>query len=47
MLGWQRKKGYAVSLQFLEILEKCGDINAVEKMKLKDVIEDGNGEPKV
>ena len=38
---------YAVSLQFLERLEKCGDINAVEKMKLKDVIEDVNGEPKV
>ena len=38
---------YAVSLQFLERLEKCEDINAVEKMKLKDVIEDVNGEPKV
>ena len=26
---------YAMSLQFLERLEKCGDINAVERMKLK------------
>ena len=36
-----------MSLQFFERLEKCRDINAVEKMKLKDVIEDVNGEPKV
>ena len=37
---------YAMSLQFLERLEKCGDINTVERMKLKDVIEDVNGNPK-
>ena len=37
---------YAMSLQFLERLEKCGDINAVERMKLKDVIEDVNSNPK-
>ena len=37
---------YAMSLQFLERLEKCGDINAVERMKLKDVIEDVDGNPK-
>ena len=30
---------YATSLQFLERLEKCGKIDAVERMKLKDVIE--------
>ena len=34
-------------MQFLEMLEKCGDINEVKKMKLKDLIEDVNGEPKV
>ena len=34
---------YAMSLQFLERLEKCGKINTIERMKLKDVIEDVNG----
>ena len=35
-----------MSLQFLERLEKCGDINAVEKMKLEDEKDDVNGNPK-
>ena len=38
---------YALSLQFLERLETNGKINAGEKLRLKDVIEDANGEPKV
>ena len=38
---------YAISLQFLERLESFGKINAVERMRLKDVIEDVNGNPKV
>ena len=29
---------YVVSLQFLERVQKCGDIKAIEKMQLKDVI---------
>ena len=33
---------YALSLQFLERLENCGKINAVECMRLRDVIEDVN-----
>ena len=37
---------YAMCLQLLERLGKYGDINAVERMKLKDVIEDVNGNPK-
>ena len=38
---------YAISLQFLERLENCGKINAVERMRLKGVTEDVNGNPKV
>ena len=37
---------YAMSLQFLEWLEKCGDINTVQRMTLKDVIEYMEGNPK-
>ena len=37
---------YAMSLQFLERIENCRKIIAVERMKLKDVIEDVNGNPK-
>ena len=34
-------------MQFLERLENCGEINVVEKLRLKDVIEDANGNPKL
>ena len=37
---------YALGLQFLERLEGCGDINEIEKLKLRDVIEDVNVNPK-
>ena len=37
---------YAISLQFFKRLENCWKINAVEHMRLKDVIEDVNGNPK-
>ena len=36
---------YAKSLQFLERLENCGKINVVECMRLRDVVEDVNGNP--
>ena len=35
---------YALSLQFVDRLEKDGKINAGEKLRLKDSIEDNNGE---
>ena len=38
---------YAVSLQFLGRLENCGKINVVKRMRLRDVIKDNNGNPKV
>ena len=37
---------YALSLQFLERLDNWGKINALGRMRLKDVIEDRNGNPK-
>ena len=37
---------YALSLQFVDRLEKSGKINTGEKLRLKDVIEDENGEPR-
>ena len=37
---------YELNLQFLERLESCGKINAVEPMRLKDVTDDVNGNPK-
>ena len=39
--------GNAISLQFLERLENCVKITAVESMKLRDVIEDVNGNPRL
>ena len=36
---------YVMSLQFLERLENCGQINAVDRIKLKDMMEDVNGNP--
>ena len=38
---------YALSLQFVERLEKDGKINSGEKLRLRDVIEDYAGEPRV
>ena len=35
-----------MSLQFLERLENCGRINAVKRIRLKDIIEDVYGNPK-
>ena len=37
---------YALSLQFVERLETIGKINSGEKARLKDVLEDINGNPK-
>ena len=45
-IGFVNNFRYALSLQFLERWEKCGDNNIVERMKLKDVIEDVNSNPK-
>ena len=44
-IGFINHFRYALTLQFLERLEKCGYINAVERMNLKDVIEDVDGKP--
>ena len=38
---------YALSVQFVDRLEKSSKINAGEKLRLKDVIEDNDGEPRV
>ena len=37
---------YGLSLLFIENLETGGKINIGEKMRLKDILEDINGEPK-
>ena len=37
---------YALSLQFVDRLEKSGKINTGEKLRLKDAMEDENGEPR-
>merc|ERR1712055_543954 len=37
---------YAVSTQFVERLEESGKINATEKLRLKDILEEPDGKPK-
>ena len=37
---------YTINPQFLERLDYCGKINAVEKIILKDMIEDIDGNPR-
>merc|ERR1712055_1001896 len=37
---------YAVSSQFVERLEESGKINATEKLRLKDILEEPDGKPK-
>jgi len=37
---------YAVSAQFVDRLEENGKINATEKLRLKDILEDQNGKPR-
>ena len=37
---------YALGLQFMERLKAGGKINSGEKMRLNDVLEDVDGEPK-
>merc|ERR1711905_98223 len=37
---------YALSAQFVERLEESGKINTTEKLRLKDILEDANGNPK-
>merc|ERR1712237_300771 len=37
---------YAVSAQFVDRLEENGKINATEKLRLKDILEDQDGKPK-
>ena len=37
---------YAVSAQFVDRLEENGKINATEKLRLKDILEDKDGKPK-
>ena len=38
---------YALSSQFIERLEAGGKINSGEKLRLKDILEDVDGNPKV
>merc|ERR1711905_72615 len=37
---------YALSSQFVDILEAGGKINSTEKLRLKDLLEDADGKPK-
>ena len=37
---------YAMSLLFVDRLEKNGEINSGEKLRIKDVMEDGDGNPR-
>merc|ERR1712055_789753 len=37
---------YAVSAQFVERLEESGKINATEKLRLKDILEEPDGQPR-
>merc|ERR1712090_22726 len=37
---------YAVAAQFVDRLEESGKINATEKLRLKDILEEPNGTPK-
>ena len=37
---------YALSAQFINRLEQSGKINSNEKLRLKDILEDVNGNPK-
>ena len=37
---------YAMGLQFLDRIEKCGNISNIERMKLKDFLEDEDGKPR-
>ena len=37
---------YALSAQFVDRLEESGKINSTEKLRLKDILEDADGNPK-
>merc|ERR1711984_24105 len=37
---------YAISAQFVDRLEEGGKINTTEKLRLKDILKDANGNPK-
>merc|ERR1712030_187114 len=37
---------YAMSAQFVDRLEENGKLNATEKLRLKDILEDKDGKPK-
>ena len=37
---------YAVTAQFVDRLEESGKINATEKLRLKDILEESDGRPK-
>ena len=45
-LNLEGRLQYAVSAQFVERLEENGKINATEKLRLKDILEDPDGKPK-
>ena len=41
-----RRLKYALSSQFVDRLEESGKINSTEKLRLKDILEDADGNPK-
>ena len=45
-LDLARRLEYAVSAQFVDRLEEGGKINTTEKLRLKDILEDAEGNPK-
>merc|ERR1711984_21943 len=45
-LDMARRLKYALSAQFVDRLEDGGKINTTEKLRLKDILEDANGNPK-
>jgi len=45
-LDLARRLEYAVSAQFVDRLEEGGKINTMEKLRLKDILEDAEGNPR-
>ena len=45
-LDLARRLKYALSSQFVDRLEESGKINPTEKLRLKDILEDADGNPK-
>ena len=46
-IGLAANLKYAISLQFVDRLEKSGKTSTVERLTFKNAMEDVNGEPRV